>query len=99
MKMNFEYIKEFNKDIEHPKGVPENWVVNPINNVAIEFITKKNKDRIHTRENWVNPEALIKVLENRYKDTPEKEIPIIKERNTNQFYLDLEQKVKDSEKQ
>ena len=97
--MNFEYVKEFNKGVERPKGVPSDWVVNPINNLAIDFITLANKDKIHTRENWVNPEALIKVLETKYKDTPEKDIPVIKERNTNQYYLDLEQKVKDSEKQ
>lgn len=97
--MNFEYIKEFNKGVERPKGIPSDWVVNPINNIDISFITSANKDKIHTRENWVNPEALIKVLETKYKDTPEKDIPVIKERNTNQYYLDLEQKVKDSEKQ
>ena len=94
----FEYIKEFNKGIKRPDRIPENWVVNPINNLAIDFLTKKNKDRIRTRENWVNPDALIEVLNKRYADTDEKDIPIIKERNTNQFYLDLEQKIKDSEK-
>ena len=97
--MNFEYIREFNKGVKRPKGVPSNWVVNPINNVAVDFITLANKDKIHGRENWVNPEALIKNLETKYKDTPEKDVPVIKERNTNQHYLDLEQKIKDSEKQ
>lgn len=97
--MNFEYIKEYNKGVKRPERIPENWVVNPINNIAVEFVTLANKDKIHTRENWVNPEALIKVLETKYKDTPEKDIPIIKERNTNQHYLDLEKKIKDSEKQ
>ena len=96
--MNFEYIKEFNKGIERPRGVPENWVVNPINNLAIDFITLANKDKIHTRENWVNPDALIEILNKRHADTDEKDLPIIKERNTNQHYLDLEQKIKDSEK-
>jgi hypothetical protein len=95
----FQYIKEFNKDIERPKGIPENWVVNPINNLAIDFITLKNKKRIHTRENWVNPDALIELLTKKYAHLDEKDLPIIKERNTNQFYLDLEQKVKSSEKQ
>jgi hypothetical protein len=95
----FEYIKEFNKDIKRPDRIPENWVVNPINNLAIDFITLKNKKRIHTRENWVNPNALIELLTKKYAHLNEKELPIIKERNTNQFYLDLEQKVKDSEKQ
>ena len=96
--MNFEYIKEYNKGVKRPERIPENWVVNPINNIAVEFVTLANKSKI-TRENWVNPEALIKVLETKYKDTPEKDIPIIKERNTNQHYLDLEKKIKDSEKQ
>ena len=97
--MNFEYVKEFNKGVERPKGVPSDWVVHPINNLAIDFITLANKNKIHTRENWISPEALIKRLEEVYKDIPEKDIPVIKERNTNQYYLDLEKKIKDSEKQ
>ena len=97
--MNFEYVREFNKGVKRPERIPENWVVNPINNIDISFITSANKDKIHTRENWVNPEALIEILEKKYKGIPEKDIPVIKERNTNQYYLDLEQKIKDSEKQ
>ena len=97
--MNFEYIRKFNKGVERPKGVPSDWVVHPINNVAIDFLAISNKNSIHTRENWVNPEALIEILEKKYKGIPEKDIPVIKERNTNQYYLDLEQKIKDSEKQ
>jgi hypothetical protein len=95
----FDYIKEFNKGVKRPNGVPENWVVHPTNNLAIEFIIAKNKNRIHIRENWVNPDALIELLEKKWANTPEKDVPIIKERNTNQHYLDLEKKIKDSEKQ
>ena len=44
--MNFEYIREFNKGVERPKGVPSDWVVNPINNLAIDFITLDNENNM-----------------------------------------------------
>ena len=56
--MNFEYIREFNKGVERPKGVPSDWVVNPINNIDISFITSANKDKIYR-------EQKIKFLEDR----------------------------------
>ena len=98
--MNFEYVRKFNKGVERPKGVPSDWVVNPFNNVDVSFVTNKNyKDKTRLRENWVSPEALIKRLEELYEGISEKDIPAIPERQTNQEILDLEKRIKDSEKQ
>ena len=49
----FSTITEGNK---RPDRIPENWVVNPHNNIDPEFAKKAN-----VRENWISPEALEKI--------------------------------------
>ncbi len=39
-----------------PNRIPENWVVNPHNNIDPKFA-----DKAHVRENWISPEALEKI--------------------------------------
>ena len=48
---------------DRPKGIPDNWVINPHNNPDISLIGKidKKSGKVwipHQRENWINPEAL-----------------------------------------
>ena len=43
-----------------PKGIPDNWVINPHNNPDVESISAevKGKKYPYVRENWINPDAL-----------------------------------------
>ena len=44
------------KGNNRPNRIPENWVVNPHNNIDPKFA-----DKAHVRENWISPEALEKI--------------------------------------
>jgi len=76
---------------ETPKGIPENWVVNPHNNRAVDAIVTIVKDKDsgedittypHIRENWINPEALDKIC----PETTEGKCT--HKRETNAYYIE-----------
>ena len=45
--------------IAKPKGIPDDWVVNPHNNPDIQYVKTSKIPLI--RENWISPQALQKL--------------------------------------
>ena len=58
-KTNKEMAKVDVSTIAKPKGIPDDWVVNPHNNPDIQYVKTSKTPLI--RENWISPEALEKI--------------------------------------